>query len=381
MPVARVALAVAVAVASLAGCARRAAPPEAIVGVPRPETTVAMTTVPAPPEPPEPLPAPDTGARPAPEPGPTIGLVPANGRPFRPAIPFTTAHPVPPELQFILVVGSDARPGEDIRRARADSIHLLAVNPRTRQGTLVGFPRDSYVEIPGSGKGKINDALARGGPDLLAETVRRVSGLPVHYYVLTGFAGLRSMVDRLGGVDVYVARRMNDRMSGARFEPGWHRFNGNEALAYSRNRNDVPYGDFSRSMHQGDVILAALAKMRAEVADDAGVRAWLQVLLGVVALDVPRDRLPVLGALARRLDPTRLENLVLPGRVGTAGRQSVVFLAPEASEVFRDLRDDAVRGEAGPEIEDTETTTTTTTTTTTAPSPSTPPSTPVDDAP
>src|SRR3546814_6401094 len=57
---------------------------------------------------------------------------------------------------------------------------------RTLEGTVLGFPRDAWVEIPGRGAGKINTALTFGGPQLLAETVRNLTGLPVHYYVLTG---------------------------------------------------------------------------------------------------------------------------------------------------------------------------------------------------
>ena len=200
------------------------------------------------------------------------------------------------------------------------------------------------MEIPGRGRDKINNALVLGGPNLLAATVRRLTGLPVDYYVITGFPGLTRMVDDLGGVDVMVDRRMNDRMSGARFERGWHRMNGAEALAFSRNRNDVANGDFSRSENQGRLMLAALAKMRAEVADDAGVARWVGVLLNYVRLDIPRDRLPALGALARGLDPARLRNVVAPGRIGSAGSQSVVYLTTAAARLFEDLRDDAVVG-------------------------------------
>jgi hypothetical protein len=192
--------------------------------------------------------------------------------------------------------------------------------------------------------------------------VRQLTSLPVDYYVLTGFTGLARMVDELGGVDVFVERRMNDRASGARFERGWHRFNGAEALAYSRDRNDVARGDFTRSEHQGVLILSALAKMRAEVADDDGVVRWARVLLRHARLDVPLSRLPALGALARRLDPGRLRNVVAPGRLGTAGGQSVVFLTTSAARLFDDLRPDAVVGEPDrsppPEPEPTTTTTT-----------------------
>jgi len=298
--------------------------------------------------------------RPRPEPGPAPGLALPDGVPWRPPLKFSTTQPLPRHLVFILVIGSDARRGEALDRARADSLHLLAINPATHQGTILGLPRDSWVEIPGHGRGKLNSAHALGGPDLLSQTVRDLTGLPVHYYVLTGFTGLERLVDELGGVDVFVERRMNDRSSGARLEPGWHRFSGGEALAFSRNRHDVALGDFSRSENQGRVILAALAKMRAEVADDDGIARWTRFLLQHAALDMPMSELPVLGALARRIDPARITNVVAPGSVGTAGRQSVVFLSEEAVALFGDLRDDAVVGTASPEPAPSTTTTSST---------------------
>ena len=283
------------------------------------------------------------------EPPPSRGLAAPNGKPWAAPIPFTSNEPVPDKLIFILAAGSDARPGEDMLKTRADSIHLLGVNPASGQGTLLGFPRDSWVEIPGHGRGKLNNALALGGPDLLAATVRRLTGLPVDYYVITGFRGLQAMVDELGGVDVLVNRRMNDRNSGAKFERGWHHMTGGQALAFSRNRTDVPQGDLSRSENQGLVILSALAKMRAEVADDGGIARWIGVMLKHVKLNVPVTRLPNLAAAARRLDPGRVNNVVAPGRLGFTARQSVVFLTTEAARMFQDLRDDAVIGTAAPD--------------------------------
>ena len=316
------------------------------------------------------LPPPDIGRRAIPEPGPAVGLKLANGRPYRPAIEFRSSIEIPDELVFVLALGSDARPKEDVLRTRADSIHIIAINPVTKQGTVVGIPRDSYVQYPNGRRGKINDALAMGGPSYVADTVRRLSGLPIHYVVTVGFVGFQAMIDDLGGVDLYVDRRMNDRMSGARFEPGWHHFVGGEALAYSRNRHDVPYGDFSRSENQGALLLAGLSKLRSEVADDPTLLQWVEVLRRRNTVDIPVNLLPGLAALARRVDPERIANVVLPGRVGYAGKASVVYLTEDAPRLFDDLRADAVIGEAEKPAP-ADTTTSTTTTTTSAPRPPT----------
>ena len=302
------------------------------------------------------------------EPPPSATLAAPDGKPWAQPIPFTSNEAVPDGLVFVLVAGSDARPGEDLLHTRADSLHLLCVNPATGQGTLLGFPRDSWVEIPGHGRGKLNNALALGGPDLLAATVRRLTGLPVDYSVITGFPGLTAMVDDLGGVDVLVDRRMNDRNSGARFQRGWHHFTGDEALAFARDRTDVERGDLTRSEHQGLLMLSGLAKLRAEVADDGGLGRWLGVLTKYARLDVPLTRLPALAALARRLDPAGLTNVVAPGRVGTTAGQSVVFLTTEAARIFEDLRPDAVIGSATPRPSASSSTTATT-------APASPPST------
>lgn len=370
--IAGAALAVFVVVVAVAAALRGPSDPTIVVGY----TGETLSTPPTEPatvltEPPTTLPPPDLGRPPLPEPGPAVGLKVANGQPGAAAIEFASDIPVPDDLVFVLVLGSDARPREDLLRTRADAIQLLAINPKTMQGTLVGFPRDSYVQYPRGGRGKINDALARGGPAYAAETVRLLTGLPVHYYVLTGFVGLQQLVDEVGGVDVYVERRMNDRFSGARFERGWHHFVGGEALAYARNRQDVANGDFTRAEHHGQLLLAGLTKLRSTVGDDGALLARVELLRRTCRLDVPIDHLPRLAALARRLDPSRLSSVVLPGRVGTAGGASVVFLTQDAPRLFDDLRDDAVIGAVTPDPSrpppSTTTTSPTSTTTTSEP--------------
>jgi polyisoprenyl-teichoic acid--peptidoglycan teichoic acid transferase len=140
----------------------------------------------------------------------------------------------------------------------------------------------------------------------MAQTVRQLTGLPVNYYVLTAFEGFQKIVDELGGVNVQVDKKMNDKFSGARFDPGWQDMNGGEALAYSRDRHDVANGDFTRSQHQANVMLSGLAKLRAEVGDDDGLQRWIGVLLRHADFDspptqlLPRDGRRRLGRLPDR---------------------------------------------------------------------------------
>ena len=296
------------------------------------ETTVPTVTVPAP----------DLGGTTIPAPRRSSSLLGANGSAYGRALAFHSNIPIKDGLVFALIVGSDARPGQDLRHTRTDSLHVVAIDPATRSGTIVGIPRDTYVQIPGHGEAKINTAMGTGGVSLLIETVRNFTGLPISYYVLTGFQGFSEMVDDLGGVDVYVPRNMNDNYSGAHFAEGYHHFNGEQALAFCRDRHDVAYGDFTRSENQGRLMLATLAKLRAEVDDDAGLRRWLGVLADHAEFDASPSELESLAALVRRIDPSWMQNVVMPGKVGTAsGGQSVVYASEAAAAMWGDLRDDA----------------------------------------
>ena len=295
-----------------------------------------------------------------------LRLLDPAGRPYGAPVPFNAAIPVPEGLVWVLLVGSDARPGEPPLRTRADSIHLLAANPATGQATIVGFPRDSYVEIPDHGVGKINSALSLGGPELLARTINRFSGLPVQLWVVAGFQAFTDVVNEIGGVDVEVPR-MDDLNSGAHFNPGFHHFDGAQALAFSRNRHQFADGDLTRSRNQGLVVLAALAKLRAEVGDEAGLRRWVGVAFRHLAIGVDADQALQLLAVARRIDPGDVSNLVLQGRGGMAGSQSVVYLdAQAAAQVADDIRPDAAIGPARGVPPSATTVSATTTTTTTA---------------
>jgi LCP family protein required for cell wall assembly len=243
----------------------------------------------------------------------------------------------------VLALGSDARPGETVSRARADSIHLITINPAKRRATVLGFPRDSWVNIPGHGSDKINAAMVYGGPELVAATVQQLTGIPIDYYLLTSFPGLVRMVDSVGGFSVDVPYPMNDRYSGANFNAGPQHFSGREALQFSRNRKDTPKGDFSRSENQGRLIVAALAGFRkAFQKDPASMLTWIGAGLRNSATDVPLDELVTLAFTVSRIPATNVKNLVVPGGSGFVGSKSVVFIGGGAGSIYANLRDDGL---------------------------------------
>ncbi|MEO7836552.1 MAG: LCP family protein [Acidimicrobiales bacterium] len=248
--------------------------------------------------------------------------------------------PVPGQPVFLLALGVDGRPGLD--GDRADAIHLIGVNPASGAGTILNFPRDSFVEIPGRGRSRINDAFFYGGAQLQADTVERLTGIRPSFVLTTGFPGLEGLVNDLGGLDVDVPIAMKDKNSGANFAKGPLRMDGRQALAFSRNRY-IPDGDLRRTEHQGLLILSALTKVRAENPGPAATLRYLAVLARHVRFtNVGLVELYRLGRLGLQVDPAKMRNVTLPSSLGLAGAKSVVFVAPAAAGLFADLRDDAV---------------------------------------
>lgn len=246
---------------------------------------------------------------------------------------------------FILALGSDARSGQRIAGQRADSIHLVGIDVRRRRATILGFPRDSWVRIPGHGTTKINTALALGGPKLVVRTIESMTGIRIDFWVLTSFDGLIRMVNGIGGLRVYVPRRMHDRYSGANFRKGVNRFTGRQALAFARDRHDVPGGDFGRSANHGKLMLAALAKLHRVFDDDPGkIFHWIVVGWRNVRTDLSLNTILDLAFTATSIPAKNVRNLVVPGRTGSAGGASVVFISSSARGIYADMRKDGVVG-------------------------------------
>jgi LCP family protein required for cell wall assembly len=179
------------------------------------------------------------------------------------------------EARNILVLGSDRRDvveqGQRAERQfrggsssgrRADTILLIHVPADQRSATVLSFPRDLRVKIPGrSGHAKINGAY-NFGPDRMIETVKQHTGLPIHNYLEINFASFQKIVDAVGGVRLCVKRAYDDRQSGLIIKkPGCYNFDGSLALSYVRMRKSDPRGDFGRIDRQQQFMRVLMKKV------------------------------------------------------------------------------------------------------------------------
>jgi LCP family protein required for cell wall assembly len=246
---------------------------------------------------------------------------------------------------FILALGSDARPGGGFIHGRSDSIHLIGVNVKAHRASILGFPRDSWVNIPGHGTGKITTAMYFGGPALTVQTIEALTGIQIDFWLLTSFVGLRVMVNKIGGLDVRVPTPMHDSFSGANFTKGLHHFNGHEALSFARDRHDVPGGDLGRSQNQGRLMLSALSKLHTTFdKDPTQLLNWIAAGWKSLYSDLDLATLVDLGLTAATIPTQNVNNQVVPATTGTVGAASVVFISASAQSVYADMRTDGVIG-------------------------------------
>lgn len=200
-----------------------------------------------------------------------------------------------------LVIGSDSREAlaEEDRSAlsvgstpgqRSDSMMLVRLNHERDRVTVVGLPRDLWVDIPGEGEDKINAAYAYGGPQLAVRTVESVTDVRIDHYVEVDFSGFVGVVDALGGIEVCLPEAITDPKAHLDMEAGTHRVDGTEALAFARTRA-TPRGDLDRIDRQQQVLSAMLDQaLSSETLSDPGkLTAFLDSALSSVTVDEGLD--------------------------------------------------------------------------------------------
>lgn len=239
--------------------------------------------------------------------------------------------------RWVLAIGSDARPGQPLERTRADVLQVIGIDGKGGGGVM-GMARDLYVPLSTGGRGKINSAMVFGGPKAQVSTVRNVTGLPLEGYVVLGFTGFTKIVDEQGGIPIVVPKTVV--ASHARnmiIKAGPQTLTGKQALAYARERKTLPDGDFGRSRHQGEVILAAAVK--AKLAGPIAIPSALTSFSKVGKSNLTAEQILTFAAGLHQVSPLKVGRGVAKGAFGTAGAQSIVVLGNEARRLFAQFRD------------------------------------------
>jgi LCP family protein required for cell wall assembly len=234
---------------------------------------------------------------------------------------------VGPDVIWILAVGSDARPGQDMLRSRGDALQLVGINTRTHAATAIGVPRDSWVAIPGHGTQKINAALYFGGPKAMAGAMANLTGITPDYVMVTRFPFFEDMVDDIGGIEVRNPRAFRDSdLKKEGFKSGRIHLGGYDAMAFSRIRKELPGGDFDRSANQQRTLRGIHARIRSQADRPGFIERGVMTVLKHMSTNLGPAELYELAQAVAQVEPGRITTCVIGGRIGSTAGQSVVFL-------------------------------------------------------
>jgi len=161
-------------------------------------------------------------------------------------------RPIPHKPLNILLIGSDKStvPGDP---GRSDTQMLVRLDPETKSISMLSLPRDLRVDIPDHGLDKMNAAYSYGGPKLVIETFKQLTGLPINGWIEVNFAGFWHVVNILGGVYLPVDHKYfvpaSADYKSINLDAGYQLVRGKQALNYVRFRHDQK-GDFTRMQRQ-----------------------------------------------------------------------------------------------------------------------------------
>jgi LCP family protein required for cell wall assembly len=294
-------------------------------------------------------------------------------------------EPAPPPADDgatdILLVGSDARTDaqgvplpasvlknlrtEDKAGVNTDTIIILRIPKDGGKATGVSIPRDSWVDVPGRGKTKINsaygvakanysDELRRDGETdrakieqesdqigrkTLVQTVQDFTRVRIDHYAEVNLLGFYLLTEALGGVQVCLNHATSDKDSGADFRAGVQTVTGGQALSFVRQRENLPRGDLDRIVRQQTFLSAALQKVLSAgtLANPSKMSSLIDAVHRAIVLDPGLDLLDfaeqVKGVASGSLNFTTIPVVNSNGR-SEDGKQSIVQVDPVAVQKF-----------------------------------------------
>ena len=248
---------------------------------------------------------------------------------------------------YMLLLGTDGRPGEE--SYRADTIILARIDPNNKHVTLISIPRDTKVEYNGSTM-KINGVHTYGGPDDMVRAVNELCGVEISHYAEISFNGLVALTDAVGGVEVDVPDRIDDpKAADFVIEPGLQTLNGEQALAFCRSRAYAD-GDYTRMRHQR-IFIAALANTLLNKVDAGNIVPIIDSVSDMVVTDLSIQDIVSLANAMRGMNTDEIWTANIPSYAGAStmiNGQSYVFVYEDELEEMME-RVDAGENPEGPQ--------------------------------
>ena len=266
----------------------------------------------------------------------------------------------------ILVMGSDNRdaPGDHIDNLtgigkRSDTTILVHLSADRKHAYGVSIPRDSVVNraacydtkgkqiSPATSGAMWNDAFNIGGPACTIEQFEQLTNVPVDHYIVVDFAGFKSMVDAIGGVDVCIPHAVNDPIGHITLPAGTHKLSGTDALNYVRERHSLGNGgDIDRIKRQQAFIasMAHAAISANTLANPIHLAKFLDAATKSLTLDPGLGSVAKLVGLAyqfRHIGLNKIQFVTTPWEVDPTDPNRVIW-APAAKTLWSDILNDKV---------------------------------------
>ncbi len=219
---------------------------------------------------------------------------------------------------LLLGIGDPGHAGEQL----SDTTMVVSINTRTNQVAMISLPRDLRVRIPGHGYNKINQANADGGVDLAKQVVEETLDIPIHYYAVANFTGLKSAVDAVGGIDItnktnlvdleYPCEQNENRRCGFKLPPGAYHMNGSLALKYARCRKGTCGDDFGRAQRQQEVLQGIRQKSLtlSTLANPVKINRLIAAAGNNIKTDLSVSNIQRLNSISKKIPQNQIINYV-----------------------------------------------------------------------
>jgi LCP family protein required for cell wall assembly len=278
-----------------------------------------------------------------------------------PGAPIVNAKPKPTpiggEPLNILVIGSDTRAGEgnDIDgeedTGNSDVTILVHVSGDRKEVYGVSLPRDALVSrpdctgpdgetVPGGDLEMFNSAFRVGGEACTVKMVGELTGVYIDHYVSVDFNGFKEMVDAIDGVTVCIPEDVDDPKTGISFEAGTQVLDGEQSLAYVRERSQLSANsDIGRMKRQQAFVASMINKVvsAGTLTRPHRVYRFVEAVADSIVVDPELASLEALVELARQFRKTDLDDIefiTVPFTTYEPDPYRLVW-APEAEELWQ----------------------------------------------